>query len=103
MTSRCRSERAALLGAVLMALAATPAGAQDDGVLDLTLPVLDLTLNSARLDNSLSTSESNRRVKVTLAADVLFRFDSARLSPRPSRASPRRPRRSARTTRSRCG
>lgn len=87
MTSRCRSEGAALLGAVLIALAAAPAGAQDDGVqddgvLDLTLPVLDLTLNSARLDNSLSTSESNRRVKVTLAADVLFRFDSAKLGPK---------------------
>ena len=51
-------------------------------MLDLTLPVQDLTLSSSRLDNSLSTSESNRRVEVTLAADVLFRFDSARLSPR---------------------
>ncbi len=82
MTSRWRSEGAALLGAGLLALAAAPAGAQDDGVLDLTLPVQDLTLSSSRLDNSLSTSESNRRVEVTLAADVLFRFDSARLGPR---------------------
>jgi len=82
VTSRWRIERAALLAAGVMALAAAPAGAQDDGVLDLTLPVLDLTLSSSRLDNSLSTSESNRRVEVTLAADVLFRFDSARLGPK---------------------
>ena len=83
MTSRWRSERAALLGAALVALAAAPAGAQDEpGVLDLILPVQDLTLKSSRLDGSLSTSESNRRVEVTLAADVLFRFDSASLSSR---------------------
>ena len=83
MTSRWRSERAALLGAALVALAAAPAGAQEEpGALDLILPVQDLTLKSSRLDGSLSTSESNRRVEVTLAADVLFRFDSASLSRR---------------------
>jgi outer membrane protein OmpA-like peptidoglycan-associated protein len=77
---RWRSERAALLSAALLALAVAPAGAQDDGVLDLTLPVQDLTLKSARLDDSLSTAESGERVEVTLAADVLFRFDSAELT-----------------------
>lgn len=83
MASRWRSEGAALAGAALLALAAAPAGAQDEpGVLDLTLPVQDLTLKSARLDDSLSTAESNDRVEVTLAADVLFRFDSASLSRR---------------------
>lgn len=79
MASRWRSEAAALGGAALLALATAPALAQD-GVLDLTLPVQDLTLESARLDGSLSTAESNERVEVTLAADVLFRFDSASLS-----------------------
>jgi outer membrane protein OmpA-like peptidoglycan-associated protein len=80
---RWRSEGAALAGAALLALAAAPAPAQnDEGVLDLTLPVQDLTLESARLDDSLSTAESNDRVEVTLAADVLFRFDSASLSRR---------------------
>jgi outer membrane protein OmpA-like peptidoglycan-associated protein len=82
VTSRWRSEVAAF-AAALVALAAAPATAQDgDAVHDLTLPVQDLTLNSARLDDSLSTSESNTRVQVTLAADVLFRFDSAELTRR---------------------
>jgi outer membrane protein OmpA-like peptidoglycan-associated protein len=81
VASRWRSR--ALLAAALPALAAAPAGAQEqDGVLDLTLPVQDLTLESARLDDSLSTAESNDRVAVTLAADVLFRFDSAALTRR---------------------
>jgi outer membrane protein OmpA-like peptidoglycan-associated protein len=44
--------------------------------------VQDLTLESARLDDSLSTKESNTRIAVTLAADVLFRFDSAALTRR---------------------
>jgi outer membrane protein OmpA-like peptidoglycan-associated protein len=84
MTSRSRSK--ALLSAALIALAATPAAAQDDSVRELILPVEDLKLRSASLDNSLSTEESNKRVEVTLAADVLFRFDSAALSGRaPSR------------------
>jgi outer membrane protein OmpA-like peptidoglycan-associated protein len=84
VASRWRSEAAAL-AAALVALAAAPALAQQDeqdGVLDLTLPVQDLTLESARLDDSLSTKESNKRIAVTLAADVLFRFDSAALTGR---------------------
>jgi outer membrane protein OmpA-like peptidoglycan-associated protein len=83
VASRWRSEAAALVAAGLLALAAAPALAQrgdQDGVLDITLPVQDLTLESARLDNSLSTKESNERIAVTLAADVLFRFDSAALT-----------------------
>ena len=99
MTSRWRSERAALLGAALVALAAAPAAAQDEsGVLDLILPVQDLTLKSTRLDGSLSTSESNKRVEVTLAADVLFRFDSASLT-RPGAVAHRRGRREDRRER----
>jgi outer membrane protein OmpA-like peptidoglycan-associated protein len=80
MTSRWRSESAVALAVAL--LAAAPAGAQDDAIQDLTLPVQDLRLRSASLDESLSTEESNSRVAVTLAADVLFRFDSAKLSRR---------------------
>jgi outer membrane protein OmpA-like peptidoglycan-associated protein len=85
VASRWRSEAAAALGAAIVALAAAPAlsqQAEQDGVLDLTLPVQDLTLESARLDDSLSTKESNKSVAVTLAADVLFRFDSAALTGR---------------------
>jgi outer membrane protein OmpA-like peptidoglycan-associated protein len=80
---RWRSEAAA--GVALLALAAAPASGQEaasPGVLDLTLPVQDLSLNTARLDNSVSTLESDRRVELTLAADVLFRFDRATLSGR---------------------
>jgi outer membrane protein OmpA-like peptidoglycan-associated protein len=81
--SRWRSEQAALVGVALAALAAGPAIAQESlQVKDLTLPVQDLTLSSASLDDSVSTSESNRRVEVTLAADVLFRFDRASLTRR---------------------
>ena len=47
---------------------------------DLILPVEDLKLRSASLDNSVSTEESNKRVEVSLAADVFFRFDSAVLT-----------------------
>jgi len=83
VTSRWRSERAALAGLALAALAAAPAVAQESPqVQSLTLPVQDLTLSSASLDDSISTSESNRRVEVTLAADVLFRFDRASLTRR---------------------
>ena len=86
MTSRWpRTSRAARLGGVLLLVAAGPALAQSgsaDGVLDLTLPVQDLSLNSASLDNSLATEESNKRVEVTLAADVLFAFDRASLTGR---------------------
>ena len=50
--------------------------------MDLVLPVVDLTYGSASLDNSVRTDESADQVKVTLAADVLFQFDKASLSPR---------------------
>ncbi len=85
MTSRSPSRRAAGLGAALLLAAAAPALAQSgaaDGVVDLTLPVQDLTLGTARLDDSLSTRESGDRIAVTLAADVLFAFDRATLTGR---------------------
>lgn len=47
--------------------------------LDVTARDLDLTVSS--LDNSVQQSESSKDVRVTLAADVLFEFDSARLAP----------------------
>ena len=52
------------------------------GVVDIELPVVDLQYETASLDNSVQTAESSKQVKVTLAADVLFRFDKAALSPR---------------------
>jgi OOP family OmpA-OmpF porin len=59
-----------------LALVAAP------GVVDIELPVVDLQYQTASLDNSVQTAESSKQVKVTLAADVLFRFDKAVLSPR---------------------
>ena len=59
-----------------LALAAAP------GVVDIELPVVDLQYETASLDDSVQTAESSKQVKVTLAADVLFRFDKAALSPR---------------------
>jgi OmpA-OmpF porin, OOP family len=59
-----------------LALAAAP------GVVDIELPVVDLQYETASLDDSVRTAESSKQVKVTLAADVLFRFDKAALSPR---------------------
>ncbi len=44
---------------------------------DLTLPVLDLRLETASLDSSVRRVESRSKVRVTLAADVLFPFNSA--------------------------
>jgi len=58
-----------------LALAAAP------GVVDIELPVVDLQYETASLDGSVQTAESSKQVKVTLAADVLFRFDKAALSP----------------------
>jgi OOP family OmpA-OmpF porin len=52
------------------------------GVVDIELPVVDLKYETASLDDSVRTSESSKQVQVTLAADVLFRFDKAVLSPR---------------------
>jgi OOP family OmpA-OmpF porin len=59
-----------------LALVAAP------GVVDIELPVVDLQYQTASLDNSIQTAESSKQVRVTLAADVLFKFDKAVLSPR---------------------
>lgn len=52
---------------------------------ELTLPVLDLQLETASLDGNVRRVETRDEVRLRLAADVLFRFDSARLSPRAQR------------------
>jgi outer membrane protein OmpA-like peptidoglycan-associated protein len=82
-----RSRTSAL--ALVIALAAALPGAAlaqeteiHDQVRDLVLPVQDLTLETTSLDRSVRTQESSREVKVTLAADVLFRFDRASLTAR---------------------
>jgi OOP family OmpA-OmpF porin len=84
--SRSRTRALALAA---LALAAAPPGAAlaqqteiRDQVRDVVLPVEDLTLETSSLDRSVQTQESNRAVKVTLAADVLFRFDRASLTAR---------------------
>src|SRR3954468_2181857 len=80
--SRCPERAAALVVALVLLAPAVARGQQDPQVLHLELPVQDLVLEESSLDNSGSTQESGKRVKVTLAADVLFRFDKASLSPR---------------------
>jgi outer membrane protein OmpA-like peptidoglycan-associated protein len=66
-----------------LALVLLPSAAHaQDGVVDIELPVVDLVYETASLDNSVETSESSKQVKVTLAADVLFKFDKASLSRR---------------------
>jgi outer membrane protein OmpA-like peptidoglycan-associated protein len=75
------------------ALAGLPAAADaqveglpaESEVRDLTLPVLDLDLEVASLDRSVRRVEGREGVRVTLSADVLFRFDRADLSPRARR------------------
>jgi outer membrane protein OmpA-like peptidoglycan-associated protein len=77
-----RSRRAALLALAAVAVAPAAARAQDASVVDIELPVVDLVLTSSTLDDSVQTGETDKQVKVTLAADVLFKFDKAALSPR---------------------
>lgn len=47
-------------------------------VQDMTLPVVDLRVETASLDRSVRRAESSANVRVALAADVLFQFNSAR-------------------------
>ncbi len=77
---------AAVAAPVALALAPVAAapGAQDRPRLpatELTLPVVDLSLTVATLDGRVATTESARRVQVTLAADLLFEVDRAALVP----------------------
>ncbi len=85
-----RSRRGGALAlATAMALAAGPAdfagaaGAPTTAeVSELTLPIIDLELETTSLDGGFRRVEGRRDVRLTLSADVLFAFDSARLSPR---------------------
>lgn len=63
------------------ALAVAQDGGKAGSVRDLVFTVRDLDFTVASLDDSVARSESDRRVKVTLSADVLFEFDSSRLEP----------------------
>jgi|SRR3954452_15075717 OOP family OmpA-OmpF porin len=78
-----RSPSAALLALVVLVAAPAAARAQATAsVVDIELPVVDLVLTSSSLDDSVKTGETDKQIKVTLAADVLFKFDKAALSPR---------------------
>lgn len=59
-------------------LGAAPASAP---VLEVDAPVLDLTLTVASTDRSLSDEQTATQERVILAADVLFAFDKADLTP----------------------
>lgn len=74
-----------LAAATACGAGAVPALSQQPGeveVRDLELPVLDLRLETATLDESFRRAEGEGDVTVTLKADVLFRFDGARLDRR---------------------
>ena len=85
-----RSRRGGALAlATAMALAAGPAESAGAAgtpttaeVSELTLPIIDLELETTSLDGGFRRVEGRRDVRLTLSADVLFAFDSARLSPR---------------------
>lgn len=85
-----RARAVAACGAALVAallLGEAPATAQQNGgiaetpIHDLQLPIHDLTLSVSSLDGSFTDSEDAEERTVTLAADVLFAFDSAELGP----------------------
>lgn len=76
------------LASALAAVAALlgPAGSVQAGqprpeALDIDFGVTDLVLSAESLDSSVSDAESATQVQTTLAADVLFEFDRADLSP----------------------
>jgi outer membrane protein OmpA-like peptidoglycan-associated protein len=78
--------------AAAVLLGATPAAAEEfvpepetsdvaeAPIHDLQVPVHDLTLSIGSQDGSLTDSENQKERTVTLAADVLFEFDSADLT-----------------------
>jgi OOP family OmpA-OmpF porin len=76
----CRSRVRRLVPAALAALAIGVAGPAARG--QEHPKVLDIRLTVISLDGSVSTTESERQVAVTLAADVLFAFDKASLTAR---------------------
>jgi outer membrane protein OmpA-like peptidoglycan-associated protein len=78
-----------LLAVAALAAAALAATASAQGPIagsDATYPVLDLELPIQSLDRSVTKADRSRDVKLTLAADVLFAFNSAKLG---AKAGPR--------------
>jgi OmpA-OmpF porin, OOP family len=83
---------AALVGVVLCTAAFTPGGhprptmrQESDArpiILDITAPILDISIPVESLDSSVINSQSSDQVQLILATDVLFAFDQATLSPR---------------------
>lgn len=75
---------AALTGAAVAGQVATAASqpAATAEVRDLTLPVLDLRLETSSLDGSVRRVEGEDDLRLTLAADVLFEFNRAELTGR---------------------
>ncbi|MGH2820386.1 MAG: OmpA family protein [Actinomycetota bacterium] len=80
------SRRLARAGTVILIVPLLgSASAQEAGserTLDLQLRVVDLQLRISDLAGAATTTESNDEVEVALSADVLFAFDSARLTPK---------------------
>jgi len=84
--SRSRSACAAACG--LLAAAAPAVAVAQDGsgpparadVVDLQLPIIDISTPVSSLDGSVSRTESAQETRITLSADILFAFDKASLS-----------------------
>jgi OOP family OmpA-OmpF porin len=80
-----RSASRALVALTLPAtlLVAAPTTAKDDTapVIALVAPVVDLDFATADLKGAARVEEGAKKVKVTLASEVLFAKDSARLRP----------------------
>ena len=72
-----RSARRALLAAAVLAVATSPAAAQE--ARDIHTRVVDIEVTVSSLDDSVRETEAGPEVRFRLAADVLFAFDSARL------------------------
>jgi OmpA-OmpF porin, OOP family len=71
---------------LLVVTGGQPATAQDEGggeprVVDLEFRVVDLTYRSTSFGGASATEETPDQVTVSLAADVLFEFDRADLTP----------------------
>lgn len=74
-----------MVGALLLAPTTAPGGADDDSVGIVGLEGVPLTLAEEALDGSVGIADDGEALEITLDADVLFRFDSARLTPQAQR------------------
>jgi outer membrane protein OmpA-like peptidoglycan-associated protein len=81
--SRWRIELAAILVAVGVVVPVSAwAQPAPPTVVEISLPVVELSYETASLDGSVESLESRRETRLTLAADVLFRFNKASLTPK---------------------